>query len=72
MNEQDLSGLRAAYRTWNIRPSSEGGCLLATRLDRLSLTDAELVAGLHMTLVEETPDSLAHALAAQTDIEDAL
>ncbi|ROO83046.1 hypothetical protein EDD29_0535 [Actinocorallia herbida] len=68
----DWDILRKKYPTWRIRPTAEGTSLMATRWDRFGLTDAELVAGLHMTLIEDTPDELTAALTAQHAIEDTL
>jgi hypothetical protein len=47
-------------------------CVLATRLDRLNLTPNELYLGLCMTLIEDTAERLATALAGQDRIEGSL
>ncbi|GAB3661118.1 hypothetical protein GCM10027589_23170 [Actinocorallia lasiicapitis] len=42
---------------------------MATRLDRIGLTFAEIRAGLAMTLIEDSPEALGTALADQAKIE---
>jgi hypothetical protein len=72
MDEKEHERLQEQYPAWRIRKSANERCVLATRLDRLNLTPAELYAGLCMTLIEDSPDSLALALANQAEKEGAL
>lgn len=72
MPQQPWEHLRPRYPSWSIRPTAGGAILIATRLGRTHLTPDELAAGLAMTLVEDTPDALTEALAAQTELEEAL
>lgn len=72
MTDQDLTDLRRQYPAWHTRHPANASYFIATRNDRVHLTDEELVAGLHMTLIEDTPDKLREALAAQLRIERAL
>ncbi|GAA2723970.1 hypothetical protein [Actinocorallia aurantiaca] len=72
MNEQECTLLQKEHPDWNIRAFSDKTCYIATRLGCPFLTDEELVAGLYMTLVEDTLEELKEALATQTKIEDAL
>ncbi|WP_106403045.1 hypothetical protein [Actinocorallia populi] len=72
MNEQECTPLQRKHPDWNIRPFGDQGCYIATRLGCPFLTDEELVAGLYMTLVEDTLEDLGEALAIQVEIEDSL
>ena len=64
--------LEHRYPTWNIRELKPGGEWWATRRGGTRLTDEALIAGLSMTLVRDTPDQLAEALAQETEIENTL
>src|SRR5262249_20224765 len=64
----DFTALRERHPEWMIRPTAAGALLMATRRDRYHLSADELGAGLAMTLIEETPEALAEALAAQSRI----
>lgn len=72
MNKQECAPLQQQHPNWHIRPFGDQGCYIATRLGCPFLTDEELVAGLYMTLVEDTLEGLGEALVAQTEIEDSL
>ncbi|MEO3782629.1 hypothetical protein ABGB12_04815 [Actinocorallia sp. B10E7] len=72
MNEQECALLQKQHPNWNIRTFNDKTCYIATRLGCPFLTDEELVAGLYMTLVEDTLEELEEALATQAKIEDAL
>jgi hypothetical protein len=71
MDEQERAVLRQLYPGWNIRRPATMRCMVATRMDR-DLSEKEIYAGLHMTLVEDTPDLLRAALDAQLVIERTL
>ncbi|GAB2857385.1 hypothetical protein GCM10022221_66230 [Actinocorallia aurea] len=64
----DLTDLQRRYPHWMIRPTPTS-LFIATRRDRYHLTAHELGAGLAMTLIEDTAETLAASLAAQSRIE---
>lgn len=69
MDDKECERLQKQYPAWRIRESVNARCVLATRLDRLDLTPNELYMGLYMTLIEDTTERLATALAGQAEIE---
>ncbi|MEO5877957.1 MAG: hypothetical protein ABIS86_08185 [Streptosporangiaceae bacterium] len=68
----DLTALGSLYPAWYTRRPANAPYVIATRDDRTHLTDAELRAGLSMTLIEDTPEALSEALATQLTIERTL
>ena len=72
MNDPDLTELRRSYPAWRTRRPANASYVIATRSDRVHLTEEELTAGLAMTLIEDTLDELREALAVQLRIERAL
>lgn len=65
-----LDHLAARYPGWRLWRSRNGALVCATRLRTLS--EAELLADLHMTLMAEDLVDLAEELHAQTAREAAL
>jgi hypothetical protein len=72
VNDIEPAALQRDHPAWHIRRSPVGDYFLATRHDRMSLTDAELHAGLSMTLIENTPTQLREALTHEAEIEATL
>ncbi|GAB2839033.1 hypothetical protein GCM10022221_43190 [Actinocorallia aurea] len=62
-----LEQLAEKYPEWKMWRSGEGGLVAATR--RRTLTDAELEADLHTTLIEDDLDTLRARLGEQTERE---
>lgn len=68
----DTPVLRETFPAWNIRSSASGRSVMATRRDRRALSGHELWAGLAMTIIKDSVEELADALADQRTIESAL
>ncbi|GAB3653752.1 hypothetical protein GCM10027589_12100 [Actinocorallia lasiicapitis] len=72
MNGEDREQLRAFYPVLEHPADRQRADDHRDPADRLGLTAGELVAGLSMTLLENTPARLLPALATQPEIEEFL
>jgi hypothetical protein len=67
----DLNKLQAEYPQWHIR-CTLSGTRIATRLDKLDLTDIEQRKGLVMTLMVDDWSVMSAELAKQAQLESSL
>ncbi|GAB3275400.1 hypothetical protein GCM10027589_00530 [Actinocorallia lasiicapitis] len=72
MTDEERKALQLAHPTWHIRRPANATYVIATRTDRTHLSDDELLAGLSMTLIENTPTLLRDSLTTQQKIERTL
>ncbi|GAB3661674.1 hypothetical protein GCM10027589_24140 [Actinocorallia lasiicapitis] len=65
----ELTRLGIRHPGWRIRLTRDARSLIATRLDRDHVTEEEQVAGVVMTVIEDSPERLSEALALQAEAE---